>query len=543
MTSESATKRSGAQYDAIIIGAGVSGLYQLKKLRELGLKVRVFEAGTGVGGTWYWNRYPGARFDSESWSYGYSFSEELLQEWDWSEHFAAQPETLAYLNFVADKFDLRKDIEFNTFVSAARYDDSDKRWTASLAGEREITTRFLITAIGAFSVPTWPNIPGRDDFAGESYHTARWPHEAVDFSGKRVAVVGTGATGVQLIQEVAKTAGHLTVFQRTPNWCAPLMNSPISDEEQADIKRRYPEIMAQCNDTFAGFIHDSLREKAVEVNDEEREAQFEKLYNEPGFSIWMGNYRDLFVDTEANQLLSDFVAKKIRERVNDPKTAEKLIPTNHGFGSRRVPMETKYYEVYNQPNVDLIDVKANPITRITRKGVETSESELEFDMIVYATGFDAILGGFNRIDIQGVNGQTLKAEWSSGPRTYLGLQAHGFPNMFTLVGPHNAATFCNMPRCIEQNVDWVTDLIVYMRDNEYRTVEPNENAVQEWTQHVYDSADRMLLSKTDSWFTSVNSNLEGRSKRNFVLYAGGFPGYRKRCEEIAADGYAGFHFE
>lgn len=532
----------GNSFDAIIIGAGISGIYQLHKLRGLGMQVQVFEAGDGVGGTWYWNRYPGARFDSESYSYQYSFSEELLDEWNWSEHFAAQPETLRYVNFVADRLDLRKDIRFNCYVEAARFDDEANLWTVRLASGETASARYLITAIGPLSVPTMPNIEGVEDFQGEAYHTGEWPHDPVKFEGKRVAVIGTGATGVQLIQEVAKTAQTLSIFQRNPNWCAPLHNAPIADEEQPAVHARYEEVFEICRNSHGAFMHASDPRNAVDVSAEERNAFFEKLYGEPGFGIWMGNFRDLFIDEKANAMISEFVAGKIRERVNDPEVAKKLIPVNHGFGTRRVPMETNYYEVYNQDNVRLVDLRETPIERITASGLDTTAESFDFDMIVYATGFDAVVGGFNRMDIRGVGDVTLKEEWQQGPRTHLGMQLHGFPNMFTLVGPHNAASFCNIPRCIEQNVEWVTDLIAYMRERHLERVEPTAEAVDQWTTHVYDSARRLLLTQVDSWFNGINSNIPGRQARNFLLYAGGAPLYREKCDEEAASGYQGMTF-
>ncbi|MEM7017298.1 MAG: NAD(P)/FAD-dependent oxidoreductase [Pseudomonadota bacterium] len=529
-------------FDAIIIGAGISGLYQLHKLRGLGLRVQVFEAGTGVGGTWYWNRYPGARFDSESYSYAYSFSQEILDEWNWGEHFSAQPETLRYVNFVADKLDLKRDIRFNCFIESTHYDETRNLWTVCSADGNETEARFLITAIGPLSVPVMPNIEGVDDFKGEAYHTGDWPHEPVSFENKRVAVIGTGATGVQVIQEVAKTAGTLTVFQRNPNWCAPLHNSAIKDDEQPAIHARYPEVFEICRNSHGAFMHDSDSRNALDLSKEERDAFYEKLYGEPGFGIWMGNFRDLFVNEAANATLSEFVANKIRQRVNDSGVAEKLIPVNHGFGTRRVPMETRYYEVYNQDNVRLVDLRDTPIERITPTGIQTTAEAPEFDLIIYATGFDAVLGGFNRMDIRGTGGRQLRDSWQHGPRTHLGMQVHGFPNMFTLVGPHNAASFCNIPRCIEQNVEWVSDLIAYMVEHDLQRVEATEDAQDDWTEHVYQSAERMLLTKTDSWFNGINPNLPGRQKRNFLLYAGGSPAYRKKCDEVAASGYEGMTF-
>ena len=351
--------------DAIVIGAGMSGLYQLIRLRELGMTALVLEAGTGVGGTWYWNRYPGCRFDSESYSYGYSFDKDLLAEWDWSEHFAPQPETERYLNRVADKYDLRRDIRFRSRVLSARWDESSRSWSVELEDGTRFCSRFLITAIGALSSPTMPAFPGMDDFQGQSFHTGLWPKEPVDFAGKRVAVIGTGASGVQTIQEVAKTAAQLTVFQRTPNWCAPLHNAKIAPEEMAEIRTRYDEIFARCQETFACFLHTADPRNTFDVTAEEREAFLEKLYSERGFGIWVGNFKDLLTNREANAVVSEFIANKIRARVHDQRVAEMLIPKNHGFGTRRVPLETRYYEVYNQPNVLLVDSRATPIERIT----------------------------------------------------------------------------------------------------------------------------------------------------------------------------------
>ena len=530
------------RYDAIVIGAGMSGMCQLHRLRGLGLRVRVFEAGDGVGGTWYWNRYPGARFDSESWTYGYSFSEEILRDWEWSEHFAAQPETLRYCNFVADRLDLRRDIEFGRRITVAAWDDTAGEWDVESADGRHARARFLITAIGPLSAPTMPTIPGVDNFRGEAYHTGLWPHEPVSFAGKRVGVIGTGATAVQAITEIAKTVGHLTVFQRTPNWCAPLRNSPIDAATQARIKTTYPEIFERCRQSFGCFIHDADPRKALEVSPEEREAFFEKLYGEPGFGIWMGNFRDVLVNEEANATITEFMRRKIRERVKDPALAEKLIPTNHGFGTRRVPLESGYYEVYNQPNVRLVDLRETPIERITPLGVKTTGTEHTFDMIVYATGFDAITGAFDRIDIRGRGGRRLRDKWADGPRTYLGLQVEGFPNLLTLVGPHNAATFCNIPRCIEQNVDWVTALLAHMRAHGHTRVEPTPEAEREWLEHVHETGRRMLFTRVDSWMMGINRNVPGKDRRTFIVYAGGAPRYREKCDEVVAAGYAGFTF-
>jgi len=528
------------RWEVVVIGAGLAGMYQLLRLRELGFKARVYEAGHGVGGTWYWNRYPGARFDSESWTYGFAFSDELLREWDWKEHFSGQPENLRYCNFIADKFDLRRDITFGARARSACWDEADKEWEVAFEDGRRARARFLITAIGPLSAPTMPLIAGVEDFKGEAYHTGLWPHEPVSFAGKRVAVIGTGASGVQAITEIAKTVGHMTVFQRTPNWCAPLRNGPIDAAAMGKIRANYTDIFARCRETYGCFIHAADPRNAVEVSADEREAFYEKLYNQPGFAFWQSNFRDSLVDKAANDTMTAFVTRKIRARVKDHKVADKLIPTNHGFGTRRVPLESGYYEVYNQPNVELIDLRETPIERITEKGIRTSDGERAFDMIIFATGFDAITGSFDRIDIRGRGGQRLKDKWADGPQTYLGLNVEGFPNMLTLVGPHNAATFCNLPRCIEQNVEWVSDLLVYMRDRRLTRVEATEAAERDWTAHVHETAARLLLTQVDSWMTGVNKNVAGRQKRTFMAYAGGAPKYRQKCDEVVAQGYDGF---
>ncbi len=522
-------------YDAIIVGAGMSGLYQLYRLRQLGLRVRVFEAGTNVGGTWYWNRYPGARFDSESYSYGYSFSKELLEEWEWSEHFAGQPETLRYLNYVADKFELRRDIRLQSRVVAAIHDEDARSWTITLEDGERFRARFLITAIGPLSTPTLPRIEGRDSFAGQSFHTARWPREPVDFAGKRVAVIGTGATGVQTIQTIAADVGHLTVFQRTPNWCAPLHNGKIDAETQKRIKAGYPEMFARCQETFACFIHTPDPRGAFEVSDEEREAFYEKLYAERGFGIWQGNFRDILTDRDANATISDFVARKIRGRVRDQQVAEKLIPKNHGFGTRRLPLETFYYEVYNRDNVELVDIAETPIERITSTGIKTSAREYAFDIIIFATGFDAITGAFDRIDFRGVDGVRLKDKWKSGPQTYLGLMVDGFPNMMMLMGPHTALG--NIPRSIEYSVDWVSGLIRFAGENGLTRLEATAAGVVSWTDHVKALGVGLLSNEVNSWMTGINSNVEGKQTRIVARYSGSAPAYRAKCDAVAASGY------
>jgi cation diffusion facilitator CzcD-associated flavoprotein CzcO len=523
------------EFDVIIIGAGMSGMYQLHRLRALGMKVRVLEAGSGVGGTWYWNRYPGARFDSESYSYGFSFLPELLAEWSWSEHFAAQPETLRYLNHVADRLDLRRDITFHARVTTAAYQEDTQSWVVSLEDGSLHEARFLVTAIGPLSAPTMPRVEGVESFAGQSWHTGRWPHEQVDFAGKRVAVIGTGSSGVQTIQEVAKTAGQLTVFQRRPNWCAPLHNAAIGAEEMDRIRQGYPAIFARCQETFACFLHTPDPRGTFEVTEQEREAFWEKLYGERGFGIWQGNFRDILIDRAANALLSAFVARKIRERVRDPAVAERLIPKDHGFGTRRVPLETQYYEVYNQPNVRLVDIVETPIERITPAGVQTSAGEEAFDIIVYATGFDAITGSFDRIDLRGAGGVRLRDAWKSGPQTFMGVQVAGFPNMFMLVGPHTALG--NIPRSIEYNVDWVTGLLGHMQAHGLTYAEARPEAVARWTEHVKAVGEGLLSNEISSWFTGVNSNVEGKQTRIIARYSGSAPAYRAWCDEVAQRGY------
>jgi len=523
--------------DAVIIGAGISGMYQLHKLRKIGLTVKVYEGGTGVGGTWYWNRYPGARFDSESVSYGYSFSEELLQEWNWKERFSPQPDNLEYLEYVADKFDLRKDIQFSTRVTSAHYGEEENEWSVATDDGQAIKCQFLITAVGVLSTPFVPEIKGLNSFQGASWHTANWPKEHVGFEGKKVGVIGTGATAVQLIQEVAKTAGQLTVFQRTANFCKPLGNSLISDDEQEDIKKNYPKIFQRCRETFGSFLADFEKRSAFDVTPEEREARYEELWNEPGFGFWLGTYEDILTDPKANETQAEFARKKIRSRVNDPKVAEMLCPTSHPIGTKRMPLETGYYEVYNQPNVELVDIKATPIEVVTESSLKTTQTEYEFDMLILATGFDTVTGSLDRIDIRGSNGVSLKEKWVDGPRTYLGMGSSGFPNLFTLGGPHYGGNFCYIPRCIEQNVEWVSDCIEHMTKNDIRRIEPNKDAEDKWTEHVQDVASGSLLTKTDSWF--MGANIPGKP-RQMYLYAGGSPLYRKTCDDVAENNYEGY---
>ncbi|MCZ6869776.1 MAG: NAD(P)/FAD-dependent oxidoreductase [Gammaproteobacteria bacterium] len=529
------------QHEAIIIGAGVCGIYMLHRLIELGVDVTLLETGEGPGGTWYWNRYPGARFDSESYTYGYSFSKKLLQEWSWSEHFAGQPETLRYLTHVVDELELLPHMRFGCTVKAATFDEDSRAWTVELENGETLTTRLLLTAIGMLSAATMPRIEGVDSFQGKSFHTYYCP-EGVRVDGKRVAVIGTGATGVQVIADIADKVAELTVFQRRPNWCAPLHNGPIDGEEQAKIKASYDEIFARCRKTPGGFLHGPDRREFFKISKEERLEFWEALYRSRGFGKWLGNFRDVFMDPRANAEYSQFIADKIRERVDDPATAEKLIPQDHGFGTRRVPLETHYYEAYNRDNVHLVDVNETPIERVTPKGIKTSEREYEFDVIVYATGFDAITGAFDRIDITGSNGEKLREKWRDGPETFLGLGTHGFPNLLILAGPQSGSVSTNFPRGIEETVDWSTQLIGYFRAQDYRRMEPTAEAEKEWVEHVKSFYEGNMIADTKSWFTGYNSNVDGHDTLRYMVYFGGAPAYRERLAEVADHDYEGFEF-
>jgi cation diffusion facilitator CzcD-associated flavoprotein CzcO len=533
------------QHEVIIIGAGVGGIYQLYKLKQLGVNVTVLEGAADLGGTWYHNRYPGCRFDSESYTYGYSFSKELLNEWHWKERFSGQPENLRYLNYVADKFDLRKHMQFNCLVTHAKFIETGNYWRLRLQDGREMTCRFLLTAIGLLSTPTPPRLEGMETFEGPSFHTYYWPQEPVDLAGKRVAVIGTGATGVQVIAALADMVGDLTVFQRRPNWCAPLNNGPISDAEMAAIRARYDEIFAKCLRSPGGFEHEPDRRGFYEVSREERLALWDRLYDEPGFGIWLSNFREIFTDEAANAEFSEYIAGRIRKRVNDPAIAEKLIPKDHGFGVQRVPMETRYYEAYNKPNVHLVDISQTPIERITPTGIRTSEGDYDFDIIVYATGFDAITGGYDHIDIEGVGGQKLRDKWADGPITYLGMQIGGFPNMVTIAGPQSGSASTNYPRGIEVGVDWVTGLLQYVWEHGYTRMEATHEAEEQWSEHVAQMYSTMLMRKAKGWFTGYNSNVPGHEhgRIRYFVYNGGSPKFRSTIIGVANDGYKGIVFD
>ncbi len=528
-------------YEAIVIGAGVSGIYQIKRLLDLGIKATLLDAAPDLGGTWYWNRYPGARFDSESYTYGYSFSKEVLNEWHWKERFSPQSENLRYLNFVADKFDLRRHVQFNCRVDAATWDEPRQQWRLKVSDGRELTCRFMFLALGLLSTPTLPRLPGMDSFKGRQFHTFDWPHEPVDLAGKKVAVVGTGATGIQVIADIADKVGELTVFQRRPNWSAPLNNGTISEAEMADIRARYDEIFATCARTPGGFVHEPDRRGFYEVSREERRKLWDRLYDQPGFAIWLRNFREIFTNEEANAEFSEYIADRIRRRVKDPVVAEKLIPRDHGFGVQRVPMETHYFEAYNRPNVHLVDISETPIVRVTETGLRTTERDYDFDIVVYATGFDAITGAFDHIDIRGVDGETLRDKWKDGPSTFLGMLIHGFPNLLMPAGPQSGSASTNYPRGIETGVNWCTDLLEHMWEHGYIRAEATREAEESWTAHVTQMYATMLMRKAKSWFTGYNSNVPGHEhgRIRYFVYNGGSPKYVARITEVAQKGYEG----
>ncbi len=532
-------------YEVIVIGAGVAGIYQIKRLTDLGIPSTVLEAGSDLGGTWFWNRYPGARFDSESYTYGYSWSKELLDEWHWKERFSGQPENLRYLNFVADKFDLRRHMQFDCKVESMRWDDDQQFWTLQVSDGRSLTARIVITGLGLLSAPTPPRIEGRDTFEGQAFHTHFWPEEPVDLSDKRVAVIGTGATGIQVIGAIGPEVGELHVFQRRPNWSTPLNNGPISDEEMADIRSRYDEIFELCARTPGGFIHQPDRRGFYNVSREDRLALWDRLYDEPGFGIWLQNFLEIFTDEAANAEFSEYIADRIRQRVDDPAVAEKLIPRDHGFGVQRVPMETNYFEVYNQPNVTLVDVSETPIEAITPTGIRTTEQDFDFDVIVYATGFDAITGAFDRIDIEGVGGQKMADKWHAGPITYLGMMVNGFPNFVMLAGPQSGSASTNFPRGIETGVDWTTEFLEHVWEEGHTRFEATPDDEAAWVENVAMLYEMLLLRKGKGWFTGYNSNVDGHEEgvMRLNVYNGGSPKFSATLNEVAADDYRGISCE
>ena len=531
-------------YEVVVVGAGVAGIYQIKRLIDMGIKATVLEADADLGGTWYNNRYPGARFDSESYTYGYSFSKEILDEWHWKEMFSGQPENLKYLNFVADKFNLRQHMQFNCRVQSAIFNESEELWDIKVSDGRELRCRVLILALGLLSQPTMPRVEGVEDFQGRSWHTYNWPHEQIDLRDQRVGVVGTGATAIQVIGEIADKVGELTVFQRRPNWVAPLNNSEISPAQMDEIRARYDEIFETCARTPGGFEHEPDRRGFYEVSQEERYELWDQLYDEPGFAIWLRNFREIFTDEEANAEISAYIAERIRGRVEDPEVAEKLIPKDHGFGVQRVPMETGYLEAFNRENVQLVDISETPIERVTETGIRTSDGDYDFDIIVYATGFDAITGSFDHIDIRGRNGMTLKEKWFDSPTTFLGMMVSGFPNLLMPSGPQSGSASTNYPRGIENGVDWCTEMLEYLYDNELGYFEATEEAESRWTEHVVKMYSVMLMRKAQSWFTGYNSNVDGHEagKVRYMVYNGGTPKYVATIADVADKDYEGIRF-
>ena len=534
---------TNSYHEVIVIGAGISGIYQIKLLTDLGIDAILLEGDDDLGGTWYRNRYPGCRFDSESYTYGYSFSRELLDEWHWKERFSSQPENLRYLNYVAEKFDLRRHMRFNAYVESMTWDEAAHQWTLHLGDGSAYRARFVVTSLGTVSVPTLPNIEGRDSFEGPSFHTYWWPKEPVALDGKRVGIIGTGATGIQIISEIADKASHLTVFQRRPNWSAPLNNSTISEREMAEIRGRYDEIFANCAASASGLEHLPDRRGFWNLTKEERIAFWDELYDTPGFAILAGNFVEIYTDEAANQEISEYMAGRTRKRVHDPEIAEKLIPKDHGFGMQRLPLETSYLEAYNRDNVHLVDVTAAPIRRVTPTGIETSEERHDLDLLIYATGFDAITGPYDRLSITGVGGQRLRDKWRDGPLTYFGVMSHGFPNLFMAPGPQAASGGSNFPRAIEVNVDGVTDVLQHAMASGYTRVEAREDAEQYWFQEVKKSLERLLLSKaTKGWIVGENSNIEGRdgSKKRYPAYWGGGARFASLFRKARADDFRGF---
>ena len=527
--------------DAVIVGAGFSGLYLLHLLRGNGFSTRVFERGGDVGGTWYWNRYPGARCDVESMQYSYSFDEELQQEWQWPEKYSAQPDILRYIGHVADRHDLRKDITFETSVTSAHFDETANRWTISTDSGETITAQYFIMATGCISTANMPDIPGIDDFKGNTYHTGNWPHEKVDFTGQRVAVIGTGSSGIQSIPVIAEEAAHLTVFQRTPHWTVPARNVPMTEEYERSWKDNYAERRANMRYSPSGSLRSvaPLDISALDVSDEEREEAYRERWAAGGMTL-LKSYNDLLTSDDANETAASWVRRRIAATVKDPVKADLLAPRTYPIGTKRLCLDTDYYETYNRDNVDLVDIASAPIDRLTETGLETGGRAFEFDSIVFATGFDAMTGTLLRVDIRGRAGQTLRQKWEAGPRTYLGLMCAGFPNMYTITGPGSPSVKSNMMSSIEQHVELVSDTLLHLRDNAIATMEAEQQAEDDWTDHVQEVANQTLFPKANSWY--MGANIPGKP-RLFMPYIGGVGAYRKICEEIVAEGYRGFKLE
>jgi cyclohexanone monooxygenase len=531
--------RTGADVDAVIIGAGFSGLYMLHRLRDtMGLTARVFETGGGVGGTWYWNRYPGARSDSDSYVYGFTFDEDLWQEWEWSERYPEQHEIRAYLEHVAQRFDLYRDITFDTSVTGATFDEGADTWTVTTDTGESVTARYVITGVGALSASNTPRFPGLDSFRGDTYHTGHWPHEKIDFTGRRVGIIGTGASAVQAIPLIAREASDLTVFQRTANYIIPARNGPVPDDVREDRKGDYSGIRERIQNSTFGFELTLLEEGAAEATQEQVDAVLEPRWEKGGFHIWLGSYVDMFFVDEANAKVRDFLHRKIRETVHDQETAELLIPKGHPFGCKRNPLDSGYFETFNLPHVHLVDVKANPIAEITPAGVRLRDgTEHELDAIVYATGFDAMTGPLNRIDIRGRDGTLLREKWADGPRTYLGLMSAGYPNLFTITGPQSPSVLSNMPVSIEQHVDFIARIIGELRERGAATIEPTVEAEDAWVAENQALAEATLFPTADTWY--MGANIPGKP-RVFLPNLSFVGPYRARCDRIADNDFEGF---
>lgn len=520
--------------DVAIVGAGFSGLYMLHKLRSAGLQARVFEAGSGVGGTWFWNRYPGARCDIQSMEYSYQFSDELAQEWEWSERYATQPEILRYIDHVAERFDLLKDIQLNTRVIRSDYDAVRQRWTVATDQDETFDARYVVMATGCLSSTNYPDIPGLNEFAGELYHTGNWPHEGVDFKGKRVGVIGTGSSGIQSIPIIAQQCAELTVFQRTPNFSVPARNQPLDPDYVASVKSRYPEFRAANRETafHADFDYNELN--ALDVSAAELDEEYERRWEQGGLPF-MAAFADLMFDKEANATAAEFIRAKIGEIVEDPSLAEKLKPKNV-VGCKRLCVDTDYYATFNRDNVHLVDINDSPIERISTSGVVTGEDEYEVDILVFATGFDALTGALTRIDIRGRDGELLRDNWADGPQTFLGLGVHGFPNMFIITGPQSPSVLTNMLPSIEHHVDWIGDCITYLEQKGLHAIEAEVQAQSDWVAHVNEVGNASVYPQCNSWY--LGSNVPGKP-RVFLPYLG-FPPYAEKCTEVATNDYEGF---
>jgi cation diffusion facilitator CzcD-associated flavoprotein CzcO len=523
--------------DVIVVGAGFAGMYMLYRLREAGFSTRVLETADGVGGTWYWNRYPGARCDVTSVDYSFSFDEKLQQDWEWSEKYATQPEILRYANHVAERFDLRRDIQFNTRVKCAQYDEATQRWNVETDDGETFNTQHYIFASGCLSVPKAIDIAGQDAFAGATYHTADWPLQGVDFSGQRVAVIGTGSSGIQSMPIIAEQAASLTVFQRTPAFSLPAENRLVDDTERANWQREYPERRASSRHSLFGVPNYPMDKSAFDVSDEERERAYQAAWETGELVAVMQQYNDLLTDQAANDTAADFVRNKIRSVVQDPHVAETLCPTSFPIGTKRACLDTGYYEMFNQPHVELVDLLKTPIEEITSNGVKTTDQAFEFDAIVFATGFDAMTGAIVNVDVRGIDGVELAVKWNAGPRAYLGLATSEFPNLFMITGPGSPSVMSNMIVSIEQHVEWITDCLVHARDNDIATIEATGQAEQQWVAHVNEVADMTLFPQANSWY--MGANVPGKP-RLFLPYIGGCGLYRDKCDEVAANGYEGF---